>query len=773
MKSLSQKVAFLLFILSFPFHFQGEAWARFAITGLADLEYTKFEEANKDKNMSATQLQKKYEFGLNTGGTILDKGFGEYAMSLRYQYMDSGSILNEEDVDIQDHKILGNAEVNLHPAEYPWKLRAYYSDSSLLFPVSNRILGSLSSLSPSLVTGIEDGGIRTTGFSFEYDDSRVQESEEEMLKYIGDLKNRRKTLNSEDLKKLYLQKKEMSGFRPPKQAIKLYLDYRNMEIDRSEVREKTEELKFSLNEGKNWLNYDRKRYDNLLGGGDYTEDGFQIGNVTRDGRREWFHVSNWTFLSTDANFRRADNLDIPRAIDSYSLNLFANAFRSTWEAYLYGSYSQTLNYEGYAGAYQLSLPLYIASKPAQDVAINNKFSYREWRKWTMDRPRDPWQGEYFQGTPQEYEDLMVGKPIPGETTEKKQEIIEDVTLTHRNLPAKDLTFKPRLTIERLSGMGDGDSTANTLSYSIESNPAKTYSYGLNYTFTTVRDNDGEDISDDLTSHIFSVNGRYAVTQRIGVSGSYSSEQAEDADRLPTADYRSDSIDLVANLYLHRTLSIDIRGSRKWTNNSGAGQEEASIYTGNIRYTPAYWLKVTSTQLHTEEKGTNGAMLAYGAKDRSYYSTSNLMEIRVNRSLASRTRLDYSQEEDAIARTKTLTRTIEEGFEYNRLTSGYRARTLFNITGSGNYSESKSNSSYTNTKGATLGFNYYPSLYMSLGLSARYGVGSGGDTTKGGSAHIAFPFPSLNISASYGYEAREGSKEDYVANKVSVKVSKIF
>lgn len=769
MRPLLSKLAFLFLLLLFS----GEAQAHFFLTGLADLEYTKFEETNKGKNMSATQFQQKYEIGANAGGYILDTGFGDYALSLRYQSLDSDSTIDSESIQASGQKWILDGQINLHPADYPWKLRAYYNNSTPLFPVTKRIPNARASFAPLVVREVEGGGMRTYGFSFEYDGSRVQETEEEMLQYLQSLKDqKKKALNSEELRKMYLRERELSGYQPKKPAIKLYLDYKSMEVDRSEIRERTEELKFSLNEGKNWLHYDRTRYDNLNGGGEYTEEGFQIGNVARDGRREWFHVSNWTLMSVDAQYLRRDTEDVKGASDTYSLNLFANAFRSTWDAYLYGSYSQTLNNETYAGAYQLSLPLYLVSKPAQDVVITNKFSYREWEKWTLDRPRDPYQGGYFQGTPQEFEDWKAGKPIPGETIEQKQELAEDIILTHLNLPAKDLTFKPRLTIVNLSGMGDGDSTANTLSYSIESNPAKSYSYGLNYTFTRVRDDDGEDISDDLTSHTFSVNGRYAVTQRVGISGSYTSNQAEDADRLPTADYRSDSIDLGANLYLYRTLSIDIRGSRKWTNNSGASQEETRTYTGNVRFTPAAWLKATSTQLYTEEKESIGGM-GYGAKDRSSYSTSNLMEIRVNRSFSSRTRFDYLQEEDAIARARTLTRSIEEGFEYTRLTNGYRARTLFSFLGSGNYCESKSYNSYTNSKGTTFGLNYYPSLYMSLGLSARYGVGSGGDTTKGGSAYIAFPFPSLNISASYGYEAREGAKEDYVANKVSVKVSKIF
>ena len=368
------------------------------------------------------------------------------------------------------------------------------------------------------------------------------------------------------------------------------------------------------------------------------------------------------------------------------------------------------------------------------------------------------------------------------TTSERLEIVEDISSTHLHLTRNDLTFRPRYNLLREWGMGDNDRTYNSLGFSLESSPAKSYGYGVNYYFITVSDDDGGDEADDFRSHNFSINGRYAVTQRIGITGSQSVVFSEDKDRTPTAETRSYKTDLGVNLYLHRTFSIDLRGTKDYTDNVGNGHNEVMTLTGKIKYAPAYWLTINSfnTYLDTKSEASVGGNSITGstyssASDSTSYSTSNSMEIKINRSFRSRTGVDYSGESDRLnSNSSTLMRFVE-GFEYNLLSKGFRTRSLFNLTGEIDYTESRSDYSDSKKRSASLGFNHYPYRFVAWGASGRYSVSSATSesVTRGGSIYTAFPFPKMQLNATYSFEKNDSDGSDYDAHNLMVKLTKVF
>lgn len=717
-----------------------EAEARIALTGLAELQLEKYRETGTEI-IEAEQMLKRYEIGLTQSGNIMGRG-GDWRWGLRYQQMES-----ESD---QDGRVTGDIDINFHPVDMPLRLRAYYRDINPLIPLSHRSVGSMASIAPLLVDSFASGGTGTKDYGVyaEYEFKETNSGKERLLYLLE---------HREELRK-ELERSRNGGLQPTERPIKVYLDYRGTDTDRPGIEERTEDLKLSLNKDKIWLNSSFYKYDNRLGAGNYLIEEYQAGNATRDGRREWFYVSNWTLLSIDGTYRRRDSLDVARDAKTYNLNLFANAFRSWWEATFYGNYSQTLDYEGYRGSRSTSLPLYLTIIPNSDNRINWKNSYRQETAWVMDTPRAP-QESY---TYQEYEDFKAGKPWPGYTTLDRQEVVSDITNTTRIF--SESTFTQRFTLAKEDGVGVEDITSRTLNLGLNSNPSRPYGYGLGYSYGTL-DGDSSKRQDETVS----ADGRYAITQRISLSGSYSVTNAtEDLGQEGDTRTRSDYANLGLNLYLHRLVSIDLRASRN--SNTGNNQSNQTMtYAGNIRLSGA-WLKINSDNRYLKQAadGFNGYVV-----DQNIFASSNLMEIRLNRSLASRTKFDYSQESDGLREQTTRIRSVEEGLEYNRFTKGYNMRTLLRAAGSGNYSESESEGGKRLARGLALGIDYYPLRFMSLGGAGRYSVDSVGVIIQAANAYVAFPLPKLNITASYGYEARVGAKEDYVANKVSVKVSKIF
>lgn len=717
-----------------------EAEARIALTGLAEFQWEKYRERGSDI-IEAEQMLKRYEIGLTQSGNIMGRG-GDWRWGLRYQQMES-----ESD---QDGRVTGDIDINFHPVDMPLKLRAYYRDINPLIPLSHRPAGSMASIAPLLVDSFASGGTGTKDYGVyaEYEFKEINSGKERLLYLLE---------HREELKK-ELERARDGGLQPTERPVKLFFDYRGTDTDRPGIEERTEDIKLSLNKGKIWLNSSFYKYNNRLGVGNYLIEEYQAGNASRSRQREWFYVSNWTLLSIDATYRRRDTEDVTRDSQTQNLNIFANAFRSWWDATFYGNYSQTLDYESYRGSRATSLPLYLTIIPNSDNRINWKNSYRQEEAWIMDIPRAA-QESY---TYQEYEDFKAGKPWPGYTTLERQEVVSDIANTTRIF--SESTFTQRFTLAKEEGVGVEDITSRTLSLGLNSNPSRPYGYGLGYSYGTV-DGDSSKRQDETVS----ADGRYAITQRISLSGSYSvTNTTEDLGQEGDEKSRSDYANLGLNLYLHRSVSIDLRASR----NSCTGSDRSNqtiTYAGNIRLSGAR-LKINSDNRYLKQAadGFNG----YGV-DQNSFASSNLMEIRVNRSLASRTIFDYIQESDGLREQNTTTRSVEEGLEYNRFTKGYNTRTLLRVAGSGNYSESDSNKGKRLARGLALGVDYYPLRFISIGGAGRYSADSVGVINQGASAYVAFPLPKLNITANYAYEARVGAKEDYVANKVSVKVSKIF
>ncbi|MEK7850788.1 MAG: hypothetical protein AAB275_02790, partial [Deltaproteobacteria bacterium] len=328
------------------------------------------------------------------------------------------------------------------------------------------------------------------------------------------------------------------------------------------------------------------------------------------------------------------------------------------------------------------------------------------------------------------------------------------------------------------GVGEGSNTAQALAFSVGSGPARSYSYGMSYAVNVVKDDDPGDDADDSKSQVLFLNGRYAyaITQRIAVTATQAATFSEDKDSA-YPETRSYITSVGANLYIHRTLSIDLGGGRSYSENVGASHSESIGSSGNIRFTPASWLKVTSSNSYSESKGED--LMQMKITESSSYSTNNNMEIKVNRSFSSRTNINYNVEDERSAMRKSSRLAIDEGFEYVRSIQRYKARTLYSINGSVNYTESKviaqgMDAVETSSQGAILGLNHYPYRRLSWGVSGSYALNGNAAPSQSGSVYVAIPFPMLNISANYSFSrSGSGGEEEIDAQRFLVKVSKIF
>lgn len=166
----------LILLLSSALLFvSGEASARLALTGLAELEYMEYQEKNRYSDVEASQFTQRYAVDYSTGGIIIDRGIGNYALSLRYQYLNADTAFDSgEDssgsFSAAGHDFLWDGSINIAPRKIPFRLSLYSGDKNPLETSTTAIPGATSSLAPDVMNNADTGGTsRASGLNLHFE----------------------------------------------------------------------------------------------------------------------------------------------------------------------------------------------------------------------------------------------------------------------------------------------------------------------------------------------------------------------------------------------------------------------------------------------------------------------------------------------------------------------------------------------------------------------------------------------------------------------------
>lgn len=154
-----------------------------------------------------------------------------------------------------------------------------------------------------------------------------------------------------------------------------------------------------------------------------------------------------------------------------------------------------------------------------------------------------------------------------------------------------------------------------------------------------------------------------------------------------------------------------------------------------------------------------------------------MDIKINRSFSSTTRLSYREDDNRLLDVETTNMSAEETIQYARSSGGFRRRSSLTLAGGARYEEGKSNISDETavSESVFVQITHSPYSYMAWGATAQQTWNLLNDTTgQSGSAYIGFTFPKLTFNTTYFFDnqrSEDGSEVN--AHKVVVRLTKKF
>ncbi len=727
-------VCSLLAVLLFP----GIAAA--GLSGVAELGYVKYDaEANGTKQLEAHSFQQRYSLLYDTAGVIGDARFGRYNVGLGYEWASfdtriKSAVAGESNPSISAGHLLFQGEVVVDPKEIPLRFRAYSRDMNRTSFMADTVTTLADTtdrlLAPGVTTNLVDGTHISSGATL-----------------VVGVKNGMTNGYSSLYRELPM----------------LLLDYQDEIVrdlhSQTPTDTRLSKLAFvSLNKKDNWFHYRRTEFrDYLNNSNDYLENAFQLGTVDEKQSRQWIDFTNWIKISTDLQFTTRNEASV-KAFDTYDVNFFAVATRSTWEGRTYDTFSRTRSYSGDTGvAYSRRIPFYFTGIWGADTDWRATFSSEEEQKKLLLNPlftRDNLAS--FRVDTFKLSQFTLSQKFSVENFESagaKTLVLDSTTETASTRRFSDIYSVAASYNIKNTGTDVNAATTNYLTQTLAGRGSYTPSHTLQFTLD-------QTLSNAIGQRVAGTTPTLAANSLFS-NGSASSPFRPD----PTTDYNRSLTNLAANWQPAARLRIGLSGSEDilWV------KDQAGDYFMTVRSTLDYTradLVLNLTNSATQR--TRGDIHDYsvGVEGRGSYTP--------NRTISATLRGNYSKEKSGGADLSRLE--FSEGFNYSLYTANGMNRRLLEVNQGIDYTQLDYTTTPVQTqttKAFTLGCRYYPLRQLFVASTARYSLIAPGDRQELiSTSSLGVSFSKLQASLDYSYGKRYGS-DNRVENRFAANVKKLF
>lgn len=727
----------------------------------SDLSFVNIDEQdNLGNHYWGHTFTQKYSLLYSTKSKLVNGRLGNYDVQVGYELLSfdtkTSKNVNMSNSSTKGH-LLYSGNVTIDPKEMPFKLKLYSHDlttgtfeRSDLNTAASNSFNYLSDYSSKyqLTTRLNSGVHRETGATL-----------------VAGVKNGMTNGYNEMLRHFPM----------------ILLDYRDITIKDVNNDTRLTQLAFvSLNKKENWFHYRYAIYnDNLDNSNSYNESQMQLGTVDQALQRRWIDFANWLQISSDALYINHEANKKDDFYQEISLNLFAAARRTDWNAYMYNSFLRRVETKTDPNAtaqenaspnkiftYTTTVPLYasgiINPTTTWDASVayneNHTSDFRNFTKLNSNYTLFAFTRSPFK--------LTQGLAIEYASSESLQYKSDMTALTAKFEGTSTPKFSKELSLDALS-------------------TTRIYNYGYS-------DKNSKDFLDtELQGKaIYSINTKlkFSATQRLRTTFGTPDEIRSDITNAATTTPQyisplSLSITPTKTFETSSSLQLDWQSTARLTSFINASEDIFTADKGDKKSKTS--LKTGLTYKMPYLLLSSNAEYEQSSNEYSKYILSSKINYDPNRNISSFLNIVYSSYSDKINKNEVYSSNtgdgfyLEQGLKYTMFQSKGIGRKLLEVnelfkTGSGlvNNTVAQNFSNSTRTNELTLGLRYYPIRVLTLGFGTRY------NTTTTFKDYVALYYASAalnyrlfetSLDFSHGRDAKDG----HVEKKVAINMKKRF
>ncbi len=295
--------------------------------GFAELRFAEYSaEKGGQKTEDQSHFTQKYSLTWSKSSLINGGRAGNYNLGVGAEWTSVNAEINGNDSDVDSFKFFYRGDLVFAPGGLPFRLHAYSFDNSpatfsedlnrSVAEVSPYLAPGSSILKPDIITGLSNGQYIVTGVTL-----------------LAGIRNGSYLGQYRDVLSKYPR---------------LLMDYREIyarDLDAAQpVHYRDRKLAFvSLNKKDNWFHYRAQKYEDFENEqGDFEETTILLGTVDHTLERKWINMTNWLQLSVDGSYTQTkDSFRDGRESNEFAVNAFSVGRRKGWEMSNFSTFSRS------------------------------------------------------------------------------------------------------------------------------------------------------------------------------------------------------------------------------------------------------------------------------------------------------------------------------------------------------------------------------------------------------------------------------------------------